>query len=147
MRIPVEDLAKVLVSGQVSTVAQAKSALGKVGLEIAKDAVSHPPTPRIDTGNLRGSWAVSVGRNMFATGTLGKQNDELGQDLELRVGFNVPYALPNETGLNRGRPQGFGQKSRNATPKPGNWFLKTKIQNKARIYLEHLASYIGAELR
>lgn len=137
----------MLVSGQIATLNQAKSGLAKVGMEIAKDAATHPPTPRIDTGNLRGSWAVSVGRNLFAVGSSGKQNTDFGSDLELRVGFNVPYALQNETGLINGHPMGFGQKSKNAAPKTGNWFLKTKIDNKARIYLEHLAKYIGGELK
>lgn len=147
MRIPADELARVLVMGQAATIERAKSALGKVGSEIAKDAATHPPVPRIDTGNLRGSWAVTVGKNTVITGDKYQGNQATGQDLELRVGFNMPYALAMETGIRNGKPVGFGIKSKNASPKPGNWFLKTKIDNKARIYLDHLAKFLGGELR
>lgn len=147
IHIPTEELISLLKRGEIKTLSAAKMALGQVGSEIAKDAVTHPPTPRIDTGNLRGSWAVTVGKNTVITGDKYPGGQAIGQDLELRVGFNVPYAAKNEFGTVNGKPMGFGIKSRNATPKPGNFFLRTKIDNKARIYLQHLAKFLGAELK
>lgn len=147
INIPTEELISLLKRGEIKTLSAAKMALGKVGSEIAKDAATHPPTPRIDTGNLRGSWAVTVGKNTVITGDKYQGGQETGQDLELRVGFNMPYAASMEFGTRNGKPIGFGIKSRNATPKAGNFFLRTKINNKALAYLDHLAKFLGGELK
>lgn len=123
------------------TVANINNAFTQVGAMIVNDAVTKPPTPRIDTGNLRGSWSIALAGRLFNKGNSQGQlsPDTNGmQKFELRVGFNMPYSSIMESGIRKGKAIGFGVKSQRATPRAGNHFLETKIKNKQRIYLKFL---------
>lgn len=121
--------------------ANVNNAFTQVGAMIVNDAVTKPPTPRIDTGNLRGSWSIALAGRLFNKGNSQGQlsPDTNGmQKFELRVGFNMPYSSIMESGMRKGKAIGFGVKSQRATPRAGNHFLETKIKNKQRIYLKFL---------
>lgn len=121
--------------------ANVDNAFTQLGAMIVNDAVTKPPTPRIDTGNLRGSWSIALAGRLFNKGNSQGQlsPDTNGmQKFELRVGFNMPYASIMESGMRKGKAIGFGVKSQRATPRTGNHFLETKIKNKQRIYLKFL---------
>lgn len=119
--------------------ARLKSALFEVGSQIVNDAVTKPPTPRIDTGALRGSWSIAVGGKLVLTGNP-KVKPEINNmgEIELRVGFNTPYAAIMESGKRKGKKIEFGVKSLAATPRTGDHFLETKLKNKERVYLKFL---------
>lgn len=123
------------------SVANINNAFTQLGAMIVNDAVTKPPTPRIDTGNLRGSWSIALAGRLFNKGNSQGQlsPDTNGmQKFELRVGFNMPYSSIMESGMRKGKAIGFGVKSQRATPRAGNHFLETKIKNKQRIYLKFL---------
>ncbi len=122
--------------------ANINNAFTQVGAMVVNDAVTKPPTPRIDTGNLRGSWSIALAGRLFSKGG---SKGQLAPDIsgmkkfELRVGFNMPYSALMEDGVyDDGREVGFGVKSLLAKPNTGNHFLSTKIKNKQRIYLKFL---------
>ena len=130
-----------------------QESLYKLGGLIVSDAVNKPPTPRIDTGNARGSFSISVGNKVFENNKKGKSlNPSLSSNpFELRVGFNMPYAKNIEFGYiinSKGKklPMGFGVKSQNAKPSTGNFFLKTKLKNKKEIYVKKLGEFFGDTL-
>lgn len=118
---------------------QLKKAFFELGSQIVNDAVTKPPTPRIDTGALRGSWSIAVGGKLISTGNP-KVKPEINNmgELELRVGFNTPYAAIMESGKRKGKKIKFGVKSLAATPRTGDHFLETKLKNKERVYLKFL---------
>ena len=121
--------------------------LNFLGLQIINDAIRKPPTPRIDTGQARGSWSIKVGFTpiKYNDGSLGqsKANSMLPPEIsgmqryEVRVGFNVPYAYNIHEGVHEdGRKMGFGIKSEAATPKTGNFFLSSKFETRKAEWLK-----------
>lgn len=121
--------------------------LNFLGLEIIKDAIRKPPTPRIDTGQARGSWSIKVGFTpiKYNDGSLGqsKANSMLPPEIsgmqryEVRVGFNVPYAYNIHEGVfENGDEMKFGVKSEAATPKTGNFFLSKKFDRRKKVWLD-----------
>lgn len=114
----------------------------QLGSMIVNDAVTKPPTPRIDTGNLRGSWSIALAGRLFKNGDSPgqiKPDVEGMKRFELRIGFNMPYALDMHEGIRKdGTEVGYGAKSILAKPNTGNYFLSTKINNKQKIYLKFL---------
>lgn len=136
--------------------------LNSLGLEIIKDALTKPPTPRIDTGQARGSWSIKVGfmpikyndgrfgqgkaSNMLSPETTGMR------PYEVRVGFNVPYAYNIHEGIKEdGSEMGYGIKSEAATPKAGNFFLSSKFVSRKDVWLkrsqEWYADFIVKEFK
>jgi hypothetical protein len=121
-----------------------KNALMKFGFDIVDDAINTPNTPRIDTGNLRGSHSVVFGDKEIIKkkgNPLSPDKDNL-KNLEMRVGFNMPYAEEMETGKRKdGSLVGFGAKSRLAG-NTGNKFLGDKIKRNNLKYINRLAEHI-----
>ena len=122
--------------------------LNYLGLQIINDAIRKPPTPRIDTGQARGSWSIKVGFTAikYNDGSLGqsKANNMLPPEIsgmqkyEVRVGFNVPYAFNIHEGVfENGDEMKFGVKSLAATPKTGNFFLSSKFKTRKAEWLKH----------
>lgn len=121
--------------------------LNSLGLEIIKDALTKPPTPRIDTGQARGSWSIKVGflpvkyndgrfGQNKASGMLSPETTGM-RPYEVRVGFNVPYAYNIHEGVfENGDEMGFGVKSEAATPKTGNFFLSQKFETRKKVWLD-----------
>ena len=129
-----------------------RQGLYETGVNIVNDAIRKPPTPRIDEGNLRGSFSISVGKKIMKKGKPKDVSKLLppyvdgASDLELRVGFNVSYAKIMETGVRDEKEIGLGPKSKLAKPRAGNFFLSTKIKNKSRVYLKFLNGRINEKL-
>lgn len=121
--------------------------LNFLGLQIINDALTKPPTPRIDTGQARGSWSIKVGflPVKYNDGSLGykKASNMLSPETdgmkryEVRVGFNVPYAYNIHEGVfENGDEMKFGVKSEAATPKTGNFFLSQKFETRKKVWLD-----------
>ena len=121
--------------------------LNFLGLEIIKDALTKAPTPRIDTGQARGSWSIKVGflpvqynDGRFgqgkASGMLSPETTGM-QRYEVRVGFNIPYAYNIHEGVfENGDEMPLGKKSEAATPKAGNFFLSQKFETRKKVWLD-----------
>lgn len=130
-----------------------RKTLNFLGMQIVRDAVMMPPTPRIDTGNARGSWSIKVGNDAikYSDGSIAgysKPKNMLSpevsgmQTYELRVGFNVPYAYAIHEGVHEdGRIMGFGLKSEDARPKTGNFFLSSKFKTREKEWLRRAATW------
>jgi hypothetical protein len=146
------DTAEFINRFKVGNLTKEQDALTQLGSMIVSDAVTKPFTPRIDTGNLRGSWSIAVASKLRAVNVAGVpkkiSKGQLSPDingmgnLELRVAFNMPYSAVMEEGKRKwkGKTQimGLGVKSLAATPRTGNHFLETKIKNKQKVYLKFL---------
>jgi hypothetical protein len=147
-KIDLQAFKKSLKGIEINLAKAAKKSLYHIGEQIVKDAVTKPPTPRIDTGNLRGGWSISVGGQVLVenkkSGSLAPEITGM-KNLELRVGFNMPYALQMERGIRNGKEIGFGVKSIQATPRTGNHFLGSKIRNKGKLYEKRLQEMINLE--
>jgi len=121
--------------------------LNFLGLQIIKDALTKPPTPRIDTAQARGSWSIKVGflpvqynDGRFgqgkASGMLSPETTGM-QRYEVRVGFNIPYAYNIHEGVfENGDEMPLGKKSEAATPKAGNFFLSQKFETRKKVWLD-----------
>jgi hypothetical protein len=119
-----------------------------LGRQIIADALTIPPTPRIDTGQARGSWSIKIGSLpvKYSDGSIGSYTKPSGMlspeisgmnKFDLRVGFNVPYAYNIHEGEHEdGREMKFGIKSQNATPRTGNFFLSSKIKTREKIWMK-----------
>ena len=121
--------------------------LNSLGLEIIKDALTKAPTPRIDTGQARGSWSIKVGflSVQYNDGRFGqgKASGMLSPEIsgmrkyEVRVGFNVPYAYNIHEGVfENGDEMPLGKTSEAATPKAGNFFLSQKFETRKKVWLD-----------
>lgn len=125
-----------------SFINNAKISLKNVGERILNDALMLAPTPRINTGNLRGSYFVSVGNKIYVQSTKGNSNSvqTSTENFGLRVGFTMPYSEEAHEGfINTPKGKivmGFGGKSKKATPKTGNFFLSEKIKKFGKKYIE-----------
>ena len=111
------------------------------------DFVYEPPTPQIDTGTMRGSWWISAGQNILQTSinkkssvtitspdTRGAENDEL------RVGFMVPYAEIQESGMRDGKKIKPGQKTIQAGNAAPGW-IRFKLKRNQAKYMRLLEEF------
>ena len=143
-KLGVQEFVTATIDGNHNAVERTLNALGFL---ILQDAITKPPTPRIDTGQARGSWSIKVGSKpvIYSDGSIGGYSKPSGmlspetagmRTYELRVGFNVPYAYNIHEGFHEnGDVMKFGDKSEAATPKTGNFFLSSKFVTREKVWL------------
>lgn len=110
-------------------------------LALAQDAVDQAPSVPVDTGNLRGSWAVYVNGNIIASGNKADAPAKIasGGKISAGVAFSADYALYQHEGIHF--------KHRKSSPTPGAKFLEVKLISNKDQYREIIARELAARIK